>query len=81
MKSFKLGDRIHRRYISFHDTTVDDRLRILHLNELNNIKARFETLNGVNTNDLAIYNEEQAELQDILLIIKVNNIQLFIGVK
>jgi hypothetical protein len=58
LKSFKLGDGTHRRYMSFRGTAADDRLRTLYLNELNNVEVRFETLNSVNTNDLAMYNEE-----------------------
>ena len=67
--------------MSFKDTSTNDKLGILHLNELNNISVRFETLNNVQTDELAIINKEQAELQDILLQIKVNDMPLFIGVE
>ena len=67
--------------ISFKDTTADDRLGTLYLNELNNIKSCFETLNGINTDDLVMMNDEQAELQDFLLQVKANEVPLFAGIK
>ena len=67
LKSFKLGDGNNSRYISFYNISLDDRLRTLHLNKLNNIDARFKTLNRVNTNDLVIIDKEQAKLWDILM--------------
>ena len=60
--------------MSFRDTSADNQLETLHLNELNNIEVRFETLNGVNINSLAMFNDKQAGLKDILLEIKVNKI-------
>ena len=67
--------------MSFRDTSADNQLGTLHLNELNNVEVRFETLNGVNINNLAMFNDKQAGLKDILLEIKVNKVQLFLSVE
>ena len=67
--------------MSFRDTSADNQLGTLHLNELNNVKVRFETLNGVNINNLAMFNDKQAGLKDILLEIKVNKVELFLSVE
>ena len=65
----------------FSETNPDDKLGCLHLNEINNVEGRFETLNNVNIDNYSIMKEEQAELRDYLLLVKVNDAQLFIGVK
>ena len=67
--------------MSFRDTSADNQLGTLHFNELNNVEVRFETLNGVNINNLAMFNDKQAGLKDILLEIKVNKVQLFLSVE
>ena len=48
--------------MSFKDKLADNKLGILHLNELSNVESRFEVLEGVNTDDLAMINKEQAKL-------------------
>jgi len=58
LKDFKLGDGRNGRYMSFCDISVDDRLGTLYLNKLNNVDVCFETLNRVNTDNLAIIDEE-----------------------
>ena len=40
--------------MSFKDASVDDKLGVLHLNELSNVESRFEVLEGVDIDDLAI---------------------------
>ena len=48
----------YRHYISFSNTVLDDKLRYLYLNKINNIDKRFETLNNVNANGNNIMNKE-----------------------
>ena len=60
--------------MSFSDTIPNDKLGYLYLNEINNVDGRFEILNNVNINDNSMIKEDQAELRDHLLLIKVNNI-------
>ena len=44
MQSFEIPEMKDIKYISFKNTTSDDKVRVLHLNKIYNGKVRFETL-------------------------------------
>jgi len=76
-----IGNRNYRCYMSFSNTAPDKKLGCLYLNEINNVDGRLKKLNNVNVDDNSMINEEQAELRDYILSIKVNDTPLFIGVE
>jgi len=57
IKDFIIGDRIQGRYISFSATDSESRVGVLHLSNMYNKIGKFEVLEEVNANDLAIMNE------------------------
>ena len=46
------------QYISFKKLTVSERIRVMHVNEIINVKARFETLLNVKMNKVMKYNDK-----------------------
>ena len=60
------------KYISFRNTTLNDKIGSLHLNNMTNIKVRFEILKNTNILENARYEDKQGSLREILLEIKHN---------
>ena len=50
-----VGNRKHRRYMLFKGTDSNNRIGCLYLNEITNIKAKFDILEGVHIIDEVIY--------------------------
>ena len=46
------------KFISFKNTTTKDKVSALHINEINNVPVRFESLLEVNAKEEAIYEGE-----------------------
>ena len=51
MQSFEILEIKDIKFISFKHTMSDDKVGVLHLNNMNNIKVRFETLYNTNVFD------------------------------
>ena len=69
------------KYISFKNTTLNNKVGALHLNNMNNIKVRFESLHNMNVFEEVTYEEKIGTIRDILLSIKYNKAQLFMGIE
>ena len=69
------------RYISFKESSPDIWLYVLHINEMNNVETRFESLFNTRVEDRVKFEEKIEILRDIILSLKYNKAQLFIGVK
>ena len=69
------------KFISFKNITIDNKAGALHLNKVNNMLVRFESLLEVNTKEKVIYNGEKNNLRITLMVIKYNYAQLFVGVE
>ena len=69
------------KYISFKESTSNQRLGALHINEMNNVETQFELFENAKVMDRIIYHEKIGALYDMLLSIKVNRAPLFIGVE
>ena len=50
------------QYISFKKSTVSERIGVMYVNEIINVKARFETLSNVEINKVVKYNNKQYQL-------------------
>ena len=60
LKSIKIGKGKYSRYVSFKGTDLNDRIGCLHLNEMTNVKAKFDLLEEVNVKDIVIYQEKDS---------------------
>ena len=67
--------------ILFKNTPSNDKVGALYLNNMINIKVRFETLKNTNVLEVAEYEGKKGSLREILLGIKHNKTQLFVGVE
>ena len=81
LMNLKLVDRTHFKYMSFKESTKNIRLCALHVNELNNVETRFESLYNAKVFDIVSYKGKSGVLQDMLLSIKISKVNLFVGVK
>ena len=77
----KLKDGTHFKYVSFKESIKDMRLCALHINELNNVEIRFESLYNVKVFDRVSYKDQTGVLHDMLLLIKVSKINLFVRIE
>ena len=60
------------KYISFKHTSSNDKVGTLYLNNMTNVKVRFETLHNINILEQASFKEKTGSLQEILLSIQYN---------
>jgi len=56
----------------FKSTNFNNRLKALHLNNINNIKGQFKVLEDISTEDKIDINRKKEELYNLLLEVKVN---------
>ena len=68
------------KYISFKDMP-NEKIASLHINNMNDILVRFESLIRINIQDKANYNGENNNIRNLLLKVKYNNAPLFTGVE
>ena len=69
------------KYISFKNTSSNNKVRALYLNNITNIKVRFKTLKNTNVLEVTEYEGKKGSLREILLRIKYNKTHLFVGVE
>ena len=65
----------------FKGTDLNNYIGYSHLNEMINIKVKFDLLEEVNADDIVIYQEKESQLRDLLLEVKNRITLLFIGVE
>ena len=69
------------KYVSFKDTSLNEKVASLHTNNMNDIPVWFESLIGINTQDKANFKGENNNMRNLLLSAKHNNTLLFGGVE
>ena len=57
LKEFKIQNSYHKRFKLFKGTDSSDRIKCLHLNEINNIKVKFNILVNINVKDKVTHKE------------------------
>ena len=81
LQQLQIENMNYIKYISFKDTSSNKKIASLHINNMNNIPVRFESLIEINVKDEAYYNGKSDNVRNLLLKIKYNNAPLFIGVE
>ena len=71
----------HTKYVSFKNNTSGIRLKVLHLNAINNIAVKFEYLTNYSVYDKVEYLGKKGPLKQILLQVTENNEKIFTGVE
>ena len=69
------------KYISFKDISLNKKIASLHINNMNDIQVRFDSLIEINVQDKVNYNRDNDNVRNLLLKVKYNNDPLFIGVE
>ena len=69
------------KYISFKDTSSNEKVVSLHINNMNDIPVQFKSLIGINVQDEANFKGENNNVRNLLLNVKYNNTPLFTGVE
>ena len=81
MQSFEIPEMKDIKYISFKHTTSDDKVGVLHLKNINNMKVRFKTLYNTNVFDLVEFQGKTSTIREALIEVKYNKAQLFCRVE
>ena len=81
LMKIKIRNRKHFHYILFRESLPETKVCALHINEMNNIETRFQSLFNAKIGDRIKMNGNIGSLQDIILDIKVNKAPLFVGVE
>jgi len=76
-----VGNGKHGQYMSFKGMEANNRIGCLHLNEITNVKAKFDILEGVQITDKVTHKGQKSKLRDFLLEIKSGTTPLFIRVE
>ena len=79
--SFNIGDSSQIKCMSFKYSNANIRLTSLHMNNMCNVKVRYEYFVDTNIEDKVYCNGKDGCLRDILLGVKYNKALLFIGVE
>ena len=69
------------QHVSYKLTSSKQRLASMHANEMNNEKARFETLYETQVEDKVFVENEKIALADVILSAKHNDIELFLAIE
>ena len=69
------------KYILFKDTSSNEKVVSLHINNMNDIPVRFKSFIGINIQDKANHNGNNDNIRNLLLKVKYNNALLLIGVE
>ena len=72
MQSFEIPEMKDIKYISFKYTTLDDKVGVLHFNNMNNVKVRFKILYNTNVFDLVEFQGKTSTTREVLMEIKHN---------
>ena len=78
LMEMSFGNNSHTKYISFKYTSSNNKVSALYLNNMINIKVRFETLHNINVLEQASFKEKIGSLREILLSIQYNSITIHI---
>ena len=81
MRDFIIGDGVQGRYISFSATDSESRVGALYLSNIYNKIGKFEVLEQLSADDIAIMEGQSKEVRDLLLSIKSNGNMLFSAVE
>ena len=65
------------RNVSFKRASTEERVAVMHCNEMKNFKARYETLFNVRNRQLIKTNDETISVEQLMRNIKVNEANLF----
>ena len=81
MMNMKLGDESHVKYISFANSTRNERINALQLNKYINIKLKYECLENVDALDEIDIEEKRQTLSEVVMKAKKNGIPIFLGIE
>jgi len=81
MRQMKFSENSHIKYISFSNSTRNERIGALQLNKFINIKLKFECLENVGVFDKAYYQNKEKTVSEILMNAKKDGIPLFHGIE
>ena len=65
----------------FKHSNAQMRLGLLHINAMKNVPVKYEYIKEANLIEHIVYKNQQVELRDVLLDLKVGNETLFAGVE
>ena len=77
----QISDKTNFLYISFRYALSDTKLVSIHINNINNVKVRFEIINKIDILDKARCNGTERIVRDLLLSIKHREAPLFISME
>ena len=81
IQTVELGNRKFFQYISFQNSDEQAKLGSLHINDINNVKIRYEFITQTDIEDKVILNRKVGLLRDIILSVKYVQCPLFIGIE
>ena len=81
LMNVKLLDGKITKYVSFREVDLQTKLRALHTNNIHNIDAKYEVLEGVWVLDAIYFDNENQLLQEYLLKVEVERNKLFTTVE
>ena len=81
MQSMKFSEKSHVKYISFVNSTRNERIGSLQLNKYINIRLKYECLEEVGILDEAEYQGKKKTLAEIIIEARKEGKQLFHGIE
>ena len=81
MRQMKLSTQSHIKYVSFSNSTKQERLRALQLNKFINIRLKYESLNNIGVLNEAVYHKKNQIVVEVIMAAKINGILLFVGIE
>lgn len=79
MRMMKLSG--HIKYVSFNNSTKNERIGTLQLNKCINIKLKYECLEDVGVLDEVEFNNEKSTLSEVIMSVKKEGASLFHGIE
>ena len=77
MRQSRFSRNSHIKYVSFSNSTRNERIGVLQLNKCINIKLKYEYLENVDVLELAKYNGVEQIVSKVIMSIKSKGILLF----
>jgi len=81
MKQMRFSERNHIKYVSFANSTRNERIGGLQLNKYINIRLKYECIKNVRVLDIAKYQGQEKPLSEIIMEAKKGGILLFHGIE
>ena len=81
MRQMKFSENSHIKYVSFSNSTHNERIEALQLNKFINIKLKYECLKNVGVLDKVYYQNKEKTVSEILMNAKKDRIPLFHGIE